>query len=104
MSMPLYFTFEHRYQGVHVADVDAIAWIETHAPYGENDWSISRIVFCSIGGEHEVDVIGDDRKAAEKFFLAIRGIRDDIADRVLDCNDGRFISDRQLAMSERVGR
>lgn len=104
MTIAINFTYEHRYQGVHVADVDAIAWIETHAPFSDDDWSISRIVFCSVGEDHQVDVIGEDRKAVEKYLVNHRGYSEDIAEAVRDANNGRFIRDRQTAMAERVGR
>jgi len=91
------FIYEHRYQGVAVAEVEGIAYIEILG----DDWCFDRITFTDLSRQHEVDVLPADRKAIETYLSTDKGYRGDIEDAAHDARMGRFSRDREVAFAFR---
>lgn len=87
------FVWEHRYQGVAIAEVEGIAYIEILG----DDWYFDRITFTDLSRQHEVDVLPADRKAIETYLSTDKGYRSDIEDAAHDARMGRFSRDREVA-------
>jgi len=87
------FVWEHRYQGVAIAEVEGIAYVELAG----DDWYFDRITFTDLTRQHEVDVLPADRKAIEHFLSTDHGYRLDIEDAAHDARMGRFSRDREVA-------
>lgn len=90
------FTYEYRYQGVHVADVDATAYVEV----GPRDWWVARVTLQSVGGEHDVDLLPADFIALKtalytgKDFHTFRG---DVEEAARDFRLDQVSYDREMA-------
>ena len=98
MSSPtVSFTYELRYQGVLVGEADATAYID-EVPDG--GWWIVRITLNSVGGEHEVDLVGADFAAERARLYRNRGFCEDAEDRAHTLRGGRKVYAREMARSE----